>query len=330
MKRSEILVFLFILVLPAMSQRALVLKDQHNGRAWAIKKGKNLSVSSWTTGQYPVEINMTGRLADLTDSSFTLVNERGYSEKTFLFNDVSEVQVIQSGAGQFASYTCLGIGFLAVIYSPWAYFGGTDENPSSHINNFVTCLSIGLAMTGLGICAVLPYMNSYDVSGVCHTSNGIFLRNRNGTYYFSLATGMGDSYGGLGFRAQARFGRIMGVGVHTGVGWLFPYLSNGDNIYIDGNSISVMTGVKFFAYRGWYLDVQFGNFGRIGEIYHVGDQVVVRNLRTPYGFVFTAGGDWFLSRTFGLNFGLGTALDLTAPNSSNTFPAFDMGFIIKW
>ena len=58
--------------------------------------------------------------------------------------------------------------------------------------------------------------------------------------------------------------------------------------------------------------------------------MVIHHIDIPYGFVFILGGDWFSGRNFGLNLGFGKALDLTAPESSNTFPVFDMGFIIKF
>jgi hypothetical protein len=78
------------------------------------------------------------------------------------------------------------------------------------------------------------------------------------------------------------------------------------------------------------MDVQFGNFGRVATVSRENNQIIIHQVTTPYGFVFTLGGDWYFGRYFGMNLGCGTALDLTAPKSSNTFGVFDMGFLIKF
>jgi hypothetical protein len=322
---------IFILIMtafPAISQVGLVIKGTGFDKTWAIRKGRNLSVARFLSNYDSVLYSLKGRLVGITDSSLTLHCSNLHHDTTILFHNIAEVKVQQTGAGKFCSYTFLTAGVLTILYSPVAGFS-QPESSLYQFDEFLTALGAGLVMTTIGALSVLPYAETYRVSGACRTSNGRFLYNGNGTYYFSFATGMGASYGGLGFRLQARFGRIMGVGAHVGVGWVFPYLPENDSVLILDNAVSVLTGIKFFPYRGLYLGVQFGNFGRIADVTRKDDQIILINARTPYGFIFSAGADWFLSRSFGFNFGAGIALDLTAPKSSNTFPTFDIGFIFK-
>ncbi len=331
MKRIGSIYFIGLMILtavPAISQVSLVLRGSDFGRTWAIRKGKTLSVMHYLSGNDFLQPSLEGKLAGMTDSSLTLYNENLTRDTTILFTDITGVGIRQTTAGKIFSFTFITAGVLTVCASPAAGFVESGQ-PGFQTGSFLTALGAGLVMTAIGALSALPYLERYKVKGACHTSNGRFLYNGNGTYFFSMGTGMGASYGGMGFRFQARFGRLMGIGMHVGVGWVFPYLSDSDTINIIGNPVSVLTGIKFFPYKGLYLDVQFGNFGRIADVSWQDGRQIVANARTPYGLVFSSGWDCFISRSFGLNLGAGVALDLTAPKTSNTFPVFDIGFIFK-
>ena len=67
--------------------------------------------------------------------------------------------------------------------------------------------------------------------------------------YFLMGLGVGYSYGGYGFMAGARFGRNVGFGFHGGVGYFpnAPVLASG--------------GIKFYPFRGIFIDWQYGLVG---------------------------------------------------------------------
>ena len=51
MKCAGIIVILVVLSLYATPQKALVLKNKDNGRAWAIRKGKTLYIETYNFGR---------------------------------------------------------------------------------------------------------------------------------------------------------------------------------------------------------------------------------------------------------------------------------------
>ena len=65
--------------------------------------------------------------------------------------------------------------------------------------------------------------------------------------YFMLGSGFGNSYGIVGYKAQARFGGKVGFGFHCGIGFI-P----------DEDQIAFSAGLKFFPYKGLYLNTQMG------------------------------------------------------------------------
>ena len=322
-----ILIFGFVFISAGSSQVALVLKDNTNGREWPIGKGKTLSVTGNFIKDEFKPFNLTGSLISFTDNSLTLRSELWKKDTTILFEDIDQVRVKQSLAGNGTGILLLSLGLPGIILAPVA---GIEENAPYNWTSAIATFGFSMITSAAGYLILQPYESSYTLSGTCHSRLEKYLRNKNGTYYFSAGYGFGPSYGGIGFRAQTRIGGISGVGFHIGGGWNFLYGSadTTQQVSLD-DAFSVLAGVKFFPYRGWYMDVQFGQFGKIATVSYEEDKMIIHHIDKPYGFVFTFGGDWFWGRHLGLNLGFGAALDLTAPESSNMFPVFDMGFIIK-
>jgi hypothetical protein len=145
--------------------------------------------------------------------------------------------------------------------------------------------------------------------------------------YFMLGNGLGNSYGGIGLRVQGRFGGKTGFGFHGGVG----YRPDGDKIFVSG-------GIKFFPYKGIYLNTQFGYTGyeKYSSSYYTSAKY-----KLLYGPSFLVGIDQVWGRRVGLGFnaGLGvsynintytyTDYDFTYTSSSFAL-AFDLGFIVRF
>ena len=142
-----------------------------------------------------------------------------------------------------------------------------------------------------------------------------------------LGTGVGNSYGGIGLRAQGRFGGKTGFGIHGGVGYR-P----------DAGQIFASAGIKFFPYKGFYINTQFGYTGY--ESYHelYSGSYIAFN-RTLYGPSFLIGIDqvWGGRVGLGFNAGLGvsyninTYTDYNNSYTSSTFAlALDLGFIVRF
>jgi len=144
-----------------------------------------------------------------------------------------------------------------------------------------------------------------------------FFSNKKNLYYISIATGFGQSYGGIGLRLQGRIGKILGFGYHAGVGY-FPSI-NGLDPAIWGS-----IGCKFFWYKAWYLNAQFGSVAQY-EVYDHGYKK-----GTAYGPSILIGGDWFFNKYVGMNGALGGAFNVTQPKVETAFITLDFGFIVKF
>jgi hypothetical protein len=139
---------------------------------------------------------------------------------------------------------------------------------------------------------------------------------------YSLAIGGGPSYSCFGLRFQHRWGGLQGWAYHAGVGI--------------SDIICFSAGMKYFFYKGWYLDLQFGampvakvNPTTVDTTFH-GD-INFSNLfqKTAYGIIVMIGGDWFFYRYVGLNVGMGGAFNVTKPGYSPAVFAIDLGFFCK-
>ncbi|MCK5169968.1 MAG: hypothetical protein KAQ75_08815 [Bacteroidales bacterium] len=131
--------------------------------------------------------------------------------------------------------------------------------------------------------------------------------------YFALGAGFGRSYGGIGIRAQARFGKKQGFGLHAGVGYN-P---------VEWGGICFGVGAKFFYYRWLYINAQAGIVSH--DIYydywfdydHYGDPI--------FGLSILTGGDFFFGNHVGLNVALGPTI-----TGDGIKLGFDLGFVFKF
>jgi hypothetical protein len=136
--------------------------------------------------------------------------------------------------------------------------------------------------------------------------------------YFMLGTGVGNSYGGIGLKAQARFGGKTGLGIHAGAGYL-P----------EADKILASAGLKFFPYKGLYINTQFGLIAYESTYYYDSRYGVSSEGQYLWGPSFLIGLDqvWGRKVGFGFNTGLGISLSL---DHLEPMLAFDLGFLIRF
>jgi hypothetical protein len=137
--------------------------------------------------------------------------------------------------------------------------------------------------------------------------------------YILVGTGIGWSYGGIGLKIQWRGGGNQGIGFHIGAG------------YAPDSPMGVSAGLKFFPYRGLYMNAQFG-YG--AAEYESNTEYDSEEVNIVYGPSFLVGGDfnWGKGKTgFGFNVGLGVMYGINAKFfEEHIFPAFDFGLIIRF
>lgn len=146
------------------------------------------------------------------------------------------------------------------------------------------------------------------------------IKNKYKGNYFMVGWGIGSSYGVLGVRFQGRFGDIQGFGIHAGIG--------GGSVDLK-EALYWSLGVKFFPYKGFYLNTQYG-VTQTEVVYDRTSQTSDRQLR--YGSSVLIGGDWNWGKKigFGLNFGFGVQYSPNVVEKFNEFTgALDLGFIIR-
>jgi hypothetical protein len=144
--------------------------------------------------------------------------------------------------------------------------------------------------------------------------------------YFALATGVGNSYGGIGLRAQARFGGSVGFGIHAGAGW-YPGIEYESCFAFAG-------GVKFFPYKGIYINAQFGVLGKQLAFSYVYDPYYGYSYdyynQVMYGPSILTGVDWIFGSHFGFNAAGGISIITNGYMSGEILPALDLGFVYKF
>jgi len=157
-----------------------------------------------------------------------------------------------------------------------------------------------------------------------------FFKNGCDKYFASFGLGHGPSYGWMGLRYQGRIGKEQGFGWHLG-GGIFPNLGM---FSIDHTYFLASGGLKFFFFRGMYIDLQYGSFlviedNRYYEYsnyhYYEPKDVIL------HGPSLTFGGDWFFNKYIGINAGVGFSYDVQQVRSGpHIFPALEWGVICKW
>ncbi len=132
------------------------------------------------------------------------------------------------------------------------------------------------------------------------------------TTYFALGAGFGRSYGGIGVRAQARFGNKQGFGLHAGLGY------NPTN----AGGLCFGVGAKFYYYRWLYINAQVG----IVTHDYYWDYWDYYNPESYFGISILVGGDFYFNNHIGLNAAIGPTI---IPDLGVRM-GFDLGLIIKF
>lgn len=138
--------------------------------------------------------------------------------------------------------------------------------------------------------------------------------------YFVVGAGYGNSYGGAGFRAQFRVGRKVGFGLHAGLG-LSPFSAGG---------IGGSLGVKFFPYKGLYLNTQIGLIGTKKEKiynYNSNDGYTIKDDLPGVAIMVGIDQIWGDKVGIGFNVAIGPAISL---KDETVLPVFDLGFLIRF
>lgn len=172
------------------------------------------------------------------------------------------------------------------------------------------------------VTSATPQQNNLSAN----TAGSNYFSNRQ-NIYFALATGYGNSYGGFGLQAMARFGRNVGFGIHGGIGWL------------PNSGALASGGLKFYPYRWIYFNAQFGYFGYYtyeelqensywnGESYEY-ESYYYQHESVLFGPSFLTGIDMLFGKHFGFQAGGGVSIGLNG--YVDAAAAFDLGFIYKF
>jgi len=161
------------------------------------------------------------------------------------------------------------------------------------------------------------FTNSESISNNVGTSNSETNLNRKGNY-FSIATGYGNSYGGLGFRLQYVTPGNVRVGIHGGAGY-FPSM---------GGWLLFSGGVQIYFWDEMYVDAQFGAFGAYENAYW-SDYDSHYDSGRLWGPSLLIGYDWFVTDHFGFNLATGASLDVGDYGGGVTW-AIDGGFVFRF
>jgi len=145
-------------------------------------------------------------------------------------------------------------------------------------------------------------------------------RNKYKGNYVLIGTGYGNSYGGAGIKLDQRIGGLVGFGYHIGVG------------YFPNAPVLASFGIKFFPYKGLYLDSQFGLTGWEEYYEYYNGNETYYDSHLLYGPSFLVGGDWVWGKKvgFGFNSALGLTYNINAIYYSEISLAIDLGFIIRF
>ncbi len=153
--------------------------------------------------------------------------------------------------------------------------------------------------------------------------------------YFMLALGIGPSYGGSGMRVQGRFGGTTGFGIHAGIGYnqdAEPWYEGPFGIGYD--EIHASAGLKFFPYKGIYINTQVSYLGKYRyyygyDSYYGGYSYNWENegLKIAPSLLSGVDMEWGDTVGFGFNAGLGVTF---IPRYEEFYFVADLGFVIRF
>jgi hypothetical protein len=150
-----------------------------------------------------------------------------------------------------------------------------------------------------------------------------FSRGKNDFYVLSAGIGQSHGFGGIMF--EHRWGQTQGWGYHAGIG-VAPFGTTEHKA-----TVNFSAGVKFYFYRGFNIDLQFGTVPATKQITAWDDSLKRFNthdtVRIAYGPSLLVGWDWFFNRYFGLTFSIGCSVNTTRPTYDAFMVAVDFGVI---
>jgi len=158
--------------------------------------------------------------------------------------------------------------------------------------------------------------------------------------YVSLGAGFGNSYGGAGTRFQFRVGRIVGFGLHAGLGlYPRPFQMEGTGTFRDRLMFDL--GLKLFCWKWVYVDFQLGMVGRDNSYYLYDTKTQYKFDDVLFGTALLAGADYIFGKHLGVNIAAGVSFPITnvgggggngpfPTTKSDAYPAIDTGVFYKF
>jgi len=187
----------------------------------------------------------------------------------------------------------------------------------------------------------VEYMNSENNTPISANNNDEYrgsdeTESNSSSYdgnYFMLGNGLGVSYGGVGLRAQVRFGGNVGFGMHAGVGY-YPFYGNwGDITGVGYEGVHASAGFKFFPFRGIYIDTQFAYYGSGEEYYYWYDEYGYDSYwdnYTAYGPSLMTGIDQVWGKKIGIGFNIGAGVTYMIEPFGEFYFVSDIGLIVRF
>lgn len=177
------------------------------------------------------------------------------------------------------------------------------------------------------ILALIPdilSIHSKDISHIVYRSRKLSIKEMNikkgGEHYFSFGPGIGRNYGFLGWKAQYKYGEMMGIATHVGLG-IYP------DIFTPAVSLWYNVGIKLYPFYWFYVGFNYGIVAREYKKippYTNYDFIIIDH---P-GLSIAIGADYFFNDRSGINVGIGTVLS-SFDHGVDMAPVFDIGFIFK-
>lgn len=148
--------------------------------------------------------------------------------------------------------------------------------------------------------------NAYFLAGPKTEKEKAMIREEESKYkYFSIATGLGYSYAGVGIRLQYRIGEKTGMAFHLGVGYneyevvSRTYSFYESTIILNKSEVNFSGGIKLVFLSHFYINTSV--------LLHTFDFSSYPNREDAYDLNILLGADWFFNDHLGINAALGVS-----------------------
>lgn len=146
--------------------------------------------------------------------------------------------------------------------------------------------------------------NAYFLAGIKTEKEKDIIRKERSKYkYFSVATGLGYSYAGVGIRLQYRIGGKAGMAFHLGVGYNeYEVVNRSYSLYestviLNKSGVNFSGGLKLMFLSHFYINTSV--------LFHTLDFSSYPNREGHYDLNILLGADWFFNDDFGINAAFG-------------------------